>query len=140
MSEPVDIGPECPVCKTRVGSREHATRDHEICLASAKAQAGIGARVAEEMKTICAELPARLSIVAILRDAHTRLVAAAPDAPPTFITEKIIEVLREIATHAVEEFTRRTGQPFLWVDEPELPVDDMPLMSFSLDDKGNVTF
>ena len=54
--------------------------------------------------------------------------------------DKIVEVLREIATISVEEFTRRTGQPFLWVDEPELPVDDTPMMSFSLDEKGNVTW
>ena len=92
------------------------------------------------MATICAELPTRLNIVAILRDAHTRLVTALPDAPPQFVTDKIVEVLREIAAHAVEQFTRRTGQPFLWVDEPEQPVDDAPLMSFGLDEKGNVIF
>ncbi len=92
------------------------------------------------MEAICAELPARLGIVTILRDAHERLVAAAPDAPASFVAEKIVEVLREIATIAVEEFTRRTGQPFLWVDEPELPADDEPLMTFSLDEKGNVVF
>jgi hypothetical protein len=101
----------------------------------------IGGRIAAEMKTICDELPARLNIVAILRDAHARLVAAAPDAPQTFITDKLAEVLREIAAHTVEEFTRRTGQPFLWVDEPE-PTEDPNniLMSFSLDEKGNVVF
>lgn len=100
----------------------------------------IGERISKEMAAICDELPARLNIVAILRDAHARLAAAAPDAPDPFLAEKITEVLREIATHAVEQFTRRTGQPFLWVDEPELPPDDTPLMSFGLDDKGNVTF
>jgi hypothetical protein len=100
----------------------------------------IGVRIAKEMEAICAELPARLNIVTILRDAHTRIAAAVPDAPPAFISDKIVEVLREIATHAVEEFTRRTGQPFMWVDEPEPPVDDTPMMSFSLDEKGNVTF
>lgn len=100
----------------------------------------IGARIAKEMEAICAELPQRLGVVTILRDAHARLVAAAPDAPAAFVSEKIVEVLREIAAHTVEQFTRRTGQPFLWVDEPELPVDDTPMMSFRLDDKGNVTF
>lgn len=100
----------------------------------------IGARVSKEMAAICAELPTRLNIVAALRDAHARLTAAAPDAPESFLAEKITEVLREIAAHAVEQFTRRTGQPFLWTDEPELPADDAPLMSFWLDDKGNVTF
>ena len=100
----------------------------------------IGARIAKEMEAICTELPQRLNVIGILRDAHARIVAAAPDAPPAFISDKIVEVLREIATHAVEEFTRRTGQPFMWVDEPEQPVDDTPMMSFSLDEKGNVTW
>jgi hypothetical protein len=100
----------------------------------------IGARIAKEMEAICSALPTRLNIVGILRDAHARIAAAAPDAPPAFISDKIVEVLREIATHAVEEFTRRTGQPFMWVDEPEIPVDDTPMMSFSIDKKGNVTW
>lgn len=100
----------------------------------------IGARITKVMTEINNDLPSRLNIVSILRDAHTRLIAAAPEAPEAFISEKIVEVLREIATHAVEQFTRRTGQQFLWVDEPELPPDDTPLMSFHLDDKGNVTF
>lgn len=100
----------------------------------------IGSRVTEEMTAICEGLPTRLNIVGILRDAHTRLVAAAPNVPPQLIAEKIVEVLREIAAHAVEEFTRRTGQPFLWVDEPTLEEPNDVLMSFGLDDKGNVTF
>lgn len=100
----------------------------------------IGERIAKEMAAICVELPTRLNVVGILRDAHARFVAVAPDAPAPFISEKIVEVLREIAAHAVDQFTRRTGQPFLWVDEPELPIDDTPMMSFSLDDKGNVIF
>ncbi len=99
-------------------------------------------RVAKEMAAICAELPKRLNIVEILKDAYNRLSRAAePDVlPPQFFADKVVEVLREIATIAVEEFTRRTGQPFLWVDEPELPADDEPLMTFSLDEKGNVVF
>ena len=101
----------------------------------------IDTRIAAEMKAICDELPSRLNIVTILRDAHARLIAVAPDAPQQFIAEKISEVLREIAAHVVEEFTRRTGQPFLWVDEPEPAEDpDNILMSFGLDEKGNVTF
>lgn len=96
-----------------------------------------------ETTTITNEIPTRMNVVSILRDAHARLVAAAPDAPPALIAEKVVEVLREIATHAVEEFTRRTGQPFLWVDEPELPEDSEPLMSFGIevkDGKGHVIF
>ncbi len=100
----------------------------------------IGERIAKEFAALCAELPTRLNVVGILRDAHARFVAIAPDAPAEFVSEKVVEVLREIATHAVEEFTRRTGQPFLWVDEPELPADETPLMSFSLDEKGNVVW
>jgi hypothetical protein len=102
----------------------------------------IGERVGKEMAAICAELPTRLNIVEILRDAYNRLSRAAePDVlPPQFFADKVAEVLREIATHAVEEFTRRTGQPFLWVDEPEMKEPDEPLMSFGLDEKGNVTF
>lgn len=100
----------------------------------------VGARVADVMTAITKDIPGRLNIVGILRDAHAQLAAAAPDLPPAFLADKVVEVLREIATHAVEEFTRRTGQPFLWVDEPELPEDPEPLMSFRLDDKNNVVF
>jgi len=100
-----------------------------------------GTLAAEETAKICAEIPARLNVVSILRDAHARLVTAAPDAPPELIAERVVDVLREIASHAVDEFTRRTGQPFLWVDEPDPAEDpDNVLMSFSLDAKGNVTF
>ena len=99
----------------------------------------IGERIAKEMTAICAELPARLNVVGILRDAHARFHAAAPDAPEAIIADKIVEVLREIATHAVEEFTRRTGQAFMWVDDPEPPPDDAPF-TFAVDAKGNVTF
>lgn len=99
----------------------------------------IGARIAKEMTAICAELPARMNVVGILREAHARLVAAAIDAPESFISEKVVEVLREIAAHAVEQFTRRTGQPFLWVDDPPMEEPEA-VMSFSVDDKGNVVF
>ena len=68
----------------------------------------VGDRIAKEMTAICAELPQRLNVVGILRDAHARIVAAAPDAPAPFVSEKVVEVLREIAAHAVEQFTRRT--------------------------------
>jgi len=106
----------------------------------------IGVRVAKEMEAIFDELPGRLNIMGILQDAHGRLVAAAsaPNVPALvpaqLIVDKVVEVLREIATQAVGEFTRRTGQPFLWVDEPEFKEPNEPLMSFGLDDKGNVVF
>lgn len=102
----------------------------------------LGARISEAMTTICAEIPKRFDIRTFLQEAFNRISKAAePDeVPQQFMIDKVTEVLREIATHAVDEFTRRTGQPFLWVDEPELPPDPEPLMTFSLDDKGNVTF
>ena len=100
----------------------------------------IGMRVAKEMAPILETVPARLGIVTILRDAHARLIVAVPDAPPALIAEKIVDVLREIAAHAVEQFTRRTGQPFLWVDDPQTDEPAEPMMTFGLDDKGNVTF
>lgn len=99
----------------------------------------VGARIAKEMTAICTELPARMNVVGILRDAHARFVAAAPDAPAEFISEKVVEVLREIATHAVEQFTRRTGQAFLWVDDPPMEEPEA-VFSFSVDNKGNVVF
>ncbi len=100
----------------------------------------VGVRVAQEMAVVFKELPGRLNVVSILRDVHARLVVVAPDAPPELVAEKIVDVLREIAAHAVEEFTRRTGQPFLWVDDPQTDEPSEPLMSFGLDDKGNVVF
>jgi len=101
-----------------------------------------GTQITDVMKTLCDEIPARMNIVSILRDAHARIAAAVPTGvPPEFVAEKVVDVLREIASHAVDEFTRRTGQPFLWVDEPDPAEDpDNVLMSFGLDDKGNVTF
>jgi len=100
-----------------------------------------GAQLTEEVTKICAEIPDRLNIVGILRDAHARLTAAAPNVPVEVIAEKIVDVLREVASVAVDEFTRRTGQPFLWVDEPDEP-EEM-LMSIGVevkDGKGTVTF
>ena len=104
----------------------------------------VGARISAEMTSICKEIPERLNIQAILLDAHKRLTAAAGDTvlPSSFWNDKLQEVLREIASHTVEEFTRRTGQPFLWVDEPDLSDLDGGdvLMHFSLDEKGHVRF
>lgn len=101
-------------------------------------------RLSKEVAKICAEIPTRLNVVGVLRDAHERFVAAAPDAPPAVVAEKVVDVLREIATHAVEEFTRRTGQPFLWVDEPDPAEDpDNSIMSIGVevkDGKGHVIF
>lgn len=105
----------------------------------------VGVRVAKEMEAIFDELPGRLNIMGILQDAHARLVAAAtaanaPAPVSALIVDKVVEVLREIATQAVGEFTRRTGQPFMWVDEPTFEEPAEPLMSFALDAKGNVIF
>ena len=83
-----------------------------------------------------------------VRDAHRRLGAVAVEpgeigpSPVVgqLINNMLVEVLREHATVAVEEFTRRTGQPFWWEDEPEPQVDEQPMMHFSIDEKGNVTF
>ena len=105
----------------------------------------VGVRLSQAMEAISAEIPARLNVVGILRDAHERITKAAlPDVlPPEVVTDKVTEVLREIATHAVEEFTRRTGQAFLWVDEPEPDAGDDVVMSFGIDvkdGKGHVTF
>jgi hypothetical protein len=100
-----------------------------------------GALLTEEVTKICAEIPSKLNIVGILRDAHARLTAAAPDVPSEVIAEKVVDVLREITAVAVDEFTRRTGQPFLWVDEPDEPQE--MLMSIGVDvkdGKGHVTF
>ena len=73
------------------------------------------------------------------RNAHARL-SAAVSAPEAMVAEHLTEVLREIASQAVHEFERRTGQQFLWIDEPD-PAEDPnnALMEFRLDDKGNVT-
>jgi hypothetical protein len=54
------------------------------------------------------------------------------------VNERLAEVLREVATYAVEQFTRRTGQPFQWVDEPEPPQEDLILATFGLDENNNV--
>ncbi len=100
-----------------------------------------GAQLSEEVTKIFGEITTRLDIVGILRDAHTRLTAAAPTVPAELIAQQVVEVLREIAAHAVGEFERRTGQQFLWVDEPDEP-EEM-LMSFGVevkDGKGYVTF
>lgn len=101
-----------------------------------------GSLLAAEVAAICKTIPARLNIRAILVETHSRLrgVQGADKLPEQAIMEKIVDVLREIATHAVEEFTRRTGQPFLWQDEPEQPQDEEPMMSFAVDPKGNVVF
>lgn len=87
-----------------------------------------GIRISEVMTAITAEIPKRLNIIGILKDAHERISrAATPDVlPANVIIDKVTEVLREIATHAVEEFTRRTGQAFLWVDEPDEEPEILP--------------
>ena len=93
-----------------------------------------GSRINEAMRAICDEIPARLGIQSIMLDAHKRLAEACPEHPE-FVTEKLAEVLREIATVAVEELTRRTGEPFLWVDDPaQAAQDGEPLMSLALDE------
>ena len=109
-------------------------------------------RVNAAMEEILAEIPGRLNIRAILVDAHRRLVEVAAGGPTQhpalalapevsqIVGHKIAEVLQEIATIAVDEFTNRTGQKFNWVDEPDESENDEPLMSFGLDDRGNVVF
>lgn len=117
---------------------------------------GVDEKLSEAAAAIFAEIPAKLAIRAILLDAHARLKDAALEglsdherdlyrsgrlpAVGDAIKVKIAEVLREIASSAVEEFTRRTGEPFLWVDDPLPPVNDTPIMSFHLDARGNVCF
>ena len=105
----------------------------------------VGARLNEEVAKICAEVPERLNIVGILRDAHARLTKVAgdiaPSLPPELIMQQVVEVMREIASHAVGEFESRTGQQFLWVDEPDEP--DETLMSIGIevkDGKATPTF
>lgn len=104
----------------------------------------LATRISDEMTKIFEELPKRLNIAGILRDIHQRITLAvgSDTVPPAFINEKVVEVLREIATHAVEELTRRTGQPFLWVDDPP-EVEPETIMSIGVevkDGKGNITF
>ncbi len=100
-----------------------------------------GTQLSEEVTKIFAELPTRLNIVGILREAHARFVAVAGDVPPDVIAAQVVEVLREIASQAVGEFENRTGQQFFWVDKPD-PAENPNnvLMHFGLDAKGNVTF
>ncbi len=103
----------------------------------------LGTRISDVMANLTDSIPKRLDIVGLLRDAHESIIrAAAPDMlPPEVIIDKVTEVLREIASHAVGEFERRTGQQFLWVDEPEEPPE--MLMSIGIevkDGKGHVTF
>ncbi len=106
----------------------------------------VDVRIAAAMKEIFNDIPLRVNINGIVKDAYERLMAAvsgdSSPAPQTqIVAEKIAEVLREIASYAVEQFTRRTGQEFLWVDEPEPEQDeDNTLMHFTLDEKGNVVF
>ena len=100
----------------------------------------LGAVLTAEIEKIYAEIPNKVDVVAILTDAHARLVAAAPTAPPEVIAERLVDVLREIATHVVAEFTLRTGLDF-WIDRPD-PAEDPAnaLMTFSVDEKGHVRF
>ena len=99
-------------------------------------------RMANAMAAIFAEIPGRLSIRAIMLDAHQRIVSAAgPSVAEDRVKSNLVEVLREIAAHAVGEFTRRTGEQFFWHDEPEwTPETGDVLMAFALDAKGNVIF
>lgn len=110
----------------------------------------IGTRVSEVLAEIVAEIPERLALNALLRDAHARLVAALESettaderrlsACERIVTDNLAAVLREAATHLVEEYTSRTGEPFYWNDEPEPPEDDGLGMRFALDEKGNLAF
>lgn len=104
----------------------------------------IGQRVAAVMKALYDEIPARLGINAFLADAYHRLMVATDgmdaEARRMMVNNGVAEALREIATYAVEQFTKRTGDPFQWADEPEQPADDAPLMTFAVDAKGNVVF
>ena len=97
-----------------------------------------------ELRAILDEIPKRLDVRGILAEAHRRLLDVMPfeggAMRETLLREQVTEVLREIATHAVEQFTRRTGEPFWWHDDPEPVADDQPMMHFSLDEKGNVVF
>ncbi len=100
--------------------------------------------VAERLNTttqaIFAEIPKRLGIDEIVKDAYGRLLKECPDHPD-LVVQKLVEVVREIATHAVSEFTRRTHEPFMWVDEPDFnPSTDNVLMNFALGPGGHVIF
>ena len=99
-------------------------------------------RMANVMASIFAEIPGRLSIRTIMLDAHQRIMSAAgPSVAEDRVKSNLVEVLREIAAHAVGEFTRRTGEQFFWHDEPEWqPDSENVLMAFALDEKGNVVF
>ncbi len=105
----------------------------------------IDTQIAEVMKQIFAEIPAKLNIQAIMHDAFRRMseamsvpqTAGEQQAGSLILNEKLVEVLREIAAYAVEQFEKRTGQQFLWTEPEETEPEDI-LMSFSLDAKGNV--
>lgn len=79
------------------------------------------------MTAIHAEIPARVGLTAILVDARDRLLAATEGLPDAvrlvYVGDKVAEVLREIATYVVEQYTRRTGDKFNWEDEEWEPED-----------------
>lgn len=94
----------------------------------------------EETAAICKEIPSLLNIRTILNEVYARLIAipGVSALPQQAILEKVVDVLREIATHAVEEYTNRSGQPFLWVDAPEEQVEEHTFMTFAFDEKGQI--
>ncbi len=101
----------------------------------------VGAKISEEVTKIFSEIPDRLNIVGILRDAHARLSAIGGDVPADMLAMQVVEVLREIAGHAVKEFENRTGQQFLWVDAPDEPEEMIMSIGVTVKDgKGHVTF
>jgi hypothetical protein len=118
-----------------------------------------GERINDAMQQIIEDIPERLGISEIVADAHRRLLdaAAGGSANPALeqiIGDKLIEVLREIASYAVQQFEGRTGQRFMWVDddadaedggifgpepkpEPQAPQGGP---QFRVDEKGHVVF
>lgn len=100
----------------------------------------------EAQKAVFDAMRARLDacINECIREAHHQIRALLTEgdaaAREQHAAALLAEVLREIATRAVEVYTQRTGQPFWWVDEPEIKLDEPLLMEFRLDEKGNVVF
>ena len=107
--------------------------------------AEIPARIAEAIDPILAEIPNRLGITKIMRDAHRRLVEAAGPVgenpadkavAEAAINNALFSVLREIAACGVGEYERRTGEAFFWHDEPD-PEPDL-VIALKLDANNNV--
>ena len=102
------------------------------------------ARIAAVCKEVYDSIPKRMALSDLLRETHAKLLEAygevvSEQARDMLITSKLAEILREVATYAVEQYTRRTGERWEWKDDPE-PEPEEATMHFALDEKGNVTF